>query len=92
MEGHTPAVTIESAAEESNQTAVADGNITAIVKRSVKRTRELFAEDQENIYSTPSEDQLRYASCESFTARFIRKGAVDRSGQVILTDQFFSLL
>ncbi|KAG9070799.1 pre-mRNA-splicing factor prp46 [Linnemannia hyalina] len=58
MDGHTPAVAIESAAEESNQAAVADGDITAIVKRSVKRTRELFAEDQENIYSTPTEDQL----------------------------------
>ncbi|KAF9120202.1 pre-mRNA-splicing factor prp46, partial [Mortierella sp. GBA39] len=58
MEGHTPAVAIESAAEESNQAAVADGDITAILKRSVKRTRELFAEDQENIYSTPTEDQL----------------------------------
>ncbi|KAG0291168.1 hypothetical protein BGZ97_005973, partial [Linnemannia gamsii] len=57
MEGHTPAVAVESAAEEPNQTS-ADGNITAIIKRSVKRTRELFAEDQDNIYSTPTEDQL----------------------------------
>ena len=68
MEGHTPAVAIESATEESNQAAVADGDITAIVKRSVKRTRELFAEDQENIYSTPTEDQLRCEPCENFIA------------------------
>jgi hypothetical protein len=61
MEGHTPAVAVESAAEEPNQTS-ADGNITAIIKRSVKRTRELFAEDQDNIYSTPTEDQLRCVS------------------------------
>ncbi|KAF9118123.1 hypothetical protein BG015_006736, partial [Linnemannia schmuckeri] len=58
MEGHTLAVGIESAAEESNQNAAVDGDITTIVKRSVKRTRELFAEDQENIYSTLTEDQL----------------------------------
>lgn len=77
MEGHTPAVAVESAAEESNQTTAADGDITVIVKRSVKRTRELFAEDQENIYSTPSEDQLRCASCEIFIAPLIWKGVVD---------------
>ncbi|KAG0043895.1 hypothetical protein BGZ89_006274, partial [Linnemannia elongata] len=48
MEGHTPAVAVESAAGESKQAAVGDGDTMAIVKRSVKRTRELFAEDQEN--------------------------------------------
>ncbi|KAG0247983.1 hypothetical protein BGZ95_008274, partial [Linnemannia exigua] len=60
MEGQAPATAIESAAEEdSNQIAInAEGDIKAIVKRSVKRTRELFAEDQENLYSTPAEDQL----------------------------------
>jgi pleiotropic regulator 1 len=61
MEDHTPAFAIASATEESNQNA-ADGDIMAIVKRSVKRTRELFAENQENIYSLlPSEDQPRCA-------------------------------
>ncbi|KAF9098894.1 hypothetical protein BGX29_007391 [Mortierella sp. GBA35] len=56
-----PAVAIESAAEESNHDQIADteGDIKAIVKRFIKQTRELFAEDQENIYSTPTEDQLR---------------------------------
>ncbi|KAG0374587.1 pre-mRNA-splicing factor prp46 [Mortierella sp. AD032] len=59
MEGHAPAVAIESAAEEeSNQNANVEGDIKSIVKRSIKRTRELFAEDQENLYSTPADDQL----------------------------------
>ncbi|KAF9913136.1 pre-mRNA-splicing factor prp46 [Linnemannia zychae] len=60
MEGHAPAVAVESAAEEeSNQNATdVEGDIRAIVKRSVKRTREFFAEDLDNLYSTPTEDQL----------------------------------
>ncbi|KAF9179748.1 pre-mRNA-splicing factor prp46 [Haplosporangium sp. Z 767] len=51
MEGNAPEVAVESASDEP----VSD--LKAILQRSVKRTRELFAEDQENIYAGTTEDQ-----------------------------------
>ncbi|KAF9007751.1 hypothetical protein BGZ52_008189, partial [Haplosporangium bisporale] len=33
------------------------GSLKSILEKSAKRTRELFAEDQESLYITPTEDQ-----------------------------------
>ncbi|KAG0247308.1 hypothetical protein BG011_001703, partial [Mortierella polycephala] len=51
MAGNAPEVAVESASDEP----ISD--LKAILQQSVKRTRELFAEDQENIYAGPVEDQ-----------------------------------
>ncbi|KAF9943946.1 hypothetical protein BGZ65_012958, partial [Modicella reniformis] len=58
MEGATPEVAVEAAPEDSNDNRnEAASELKAILQRSVKRTRELFAEDQDNIYTGPSEEQ-----------------------------------
>ncbi|KAF9574427.1 pre-mRNA-splicing factor prp46 [Mortierella alpina] len=63
MEGNAPEVALESAADPStlqvdnNQDETSTAALMAILQRSVKRTRELFAEDQENTYITPSDEQ-----------------------------------
>lgn len=44
--------------------AADQGSLKSILEKSAKRTRELFAEDQESLYITPTEDQTRYSSCE----------------------------
>lgn len=65
MEGNAPEVALESSADpstiqvDSNQDDTSATALKAILQRSVKRTRELFAEDQENIYITPSDEQER---------------------------------
>jgi pleiotropic regulator 1 len=56
----TPSVAVESVSEESNNIQNdSTSELKAILQSSVMRTRELFAEDQENIYTAPSEEQAR---------------------------------
>ncbi|KAI7816115.1 hypothetical protein BC939DRAFT_533807, partial [Gamsiella multidivaricata] len=57
MEGAVPEVAVESTSEESNHIQNDSTSVKAILQRSVKRTRELFAEDQENLYAAPLEEQ-----------------------------------
>jgi hypothetical protein len=52
LTGNTPEVAIEATPETSH-------SLRAILERSAKRTRELFAEDQENINTAPVEEQAR---------------------------------
>lgn len=42
------------------------GSLKSILEKSAKRTRELFAEDQESLYITPTEDQTRYTWRQRF--------------------------
>jgi len=43
------------------------GSLKSILEKSAKRTRELFAEDQERIYITPTEDQTRYTHGDKYS-------------------------
>ncbi|KAF9410091.1 pre-mRNA-splicing factor prp46 [Entomortierella beljakovae] len=56
MEEATPDISIESAPEQSNDSNEAS-EIKTTLLRSIKRTRELFAEDQENINTTLGDEQ-----------------------------------
>ncbi|KAI1315422.1 pre-mRNA-splicing factor prp46 [Mortierella claussenii] len=53
----TPEVVVESVTVTSHTSDSAPSEVKAILHRSVKRTREFFAEDQENIYAVPPEEQ-----------------------------------
>ncbi|KAF9358165.1 pre-mRNA-splicing factor prp46 [Mortierella sp. AD094] len=61
MEGTVPEVSVESIPEESNHSQNDNqedsSELKTILLQSVKRTRELFADDQDSLYSTPSEEQ-----------------------------------
>ncbi|ORZ26990.1 WD40-repeat-containing domain protein [Lobosporangium transversale] len=57
MEGDTPEISVESNPEPSTQESSPTSELKTILQRSVKRTRELFADDQENIYAVPLEEQ-----------------------------------
>jgi pleiotropic regulator 1 len=60
MEAATPAVAVQTAPEDSDPTQNdATSELKTILQRSVKRTRELFAQDQEDIYTGLDEDQPR---------------------------------
>jgi len=69
MAGNTPEVAVESAPEDSSPA----GELKAMLERSAKRTRELFAEDQENISTAPAEEQdrcsQRQRTCHISTSR-----------------------
>ncbi|KAK3828706.1 MAG: WD40-repeat-containing domain protein [Benniella sp.] len=58
MEATTPAVAVQTAPEDSDPTQNdATSELKTILQRSVKRTRELFAQDQDDIYTGLGEDQ-----------------------------------
>jgi hypothetical protein len=59
MAGDAPDAVVPDVAIAADQ-----GSLKSILEKSAKRTRELFAEDQESLYITPTEDQTRYTSCE----------------------------
>ncbi|KAG0016365.1 pre-mRNA-splicing factor prp46 [Entomortierella chlamydospora] len=61
MEGAVPEVSIESIPEESNHSQNDNqedsSELKAILLKSVKRTRELFADDQDSLFASTSEEQ-----------------------------------
>lgn len=60
MAGDAPDAVVPDVAIAADQ-----DSLKSILEKSAKRTRELFAEDQESLYITPTEDQTRYTSCKA---------------------------
>jgi pleiotropic regulator 1 len=60
MEGAVPEVAAESVPEDSNLTHNSTAlELKTILQRSGKRTRELFAQDENDIYTGLGDDQAR---------------------------------
>lgn len=62
MTGDAPDAVVPDVATDADQ-----GSLKSILEKSAKRTRELFAEDQESIYITPTEDQTRYTHGDKYS-------------------------